>query len=74
MLLVMCSMCLLLAEGTALGCWSLQAVDLNLKRGGECISRNYTGRKGGMKMNIVSREADFPLFSVANAVAAIMGW
>lgn len=74
MLLVMYSMRLLLAQGTALGCWSLQAVDLNLKRGGECISRNYTGRKSGVKMNTVSREADFPLFSVANAVPAIMGW
>lgn len=74
MLLVMYSMHLLLAEGSALGCWSLQAVDLNLKSGGECMSRNYTGRESGVKMNIVSREAAFPLFSVANAVPAIMGW
>lgn len=73
-LLVVCSMHLSLAEGTALGYWSLQTVDLNLKRGRECISRNYTGRKSGVKMNIISREADFPLFSVANAVPAIMGW
>lgn len=74
MLLVVCSMHLSLAEGTALGYWSLQTVDLNLKRGRECISRNYTGRKSGVKMNIISREADFPLFSMANAVPAIMGW
>lgn len=64
MLLVMYSMHLLLAEGTALGCWSLQAVDLNVKRGGECVSRNCTGRKSGGKMNIISREAYYPFFFV----------
>lgn len=64
----------LIAKGIACGCSSLQTVDLSLKRGGECISGHYTAGKGGVKTNILSREADFLPFSVACAVAAALRW
>jgi len=64
----------LLLKALPVGCWSLQAVDLSLKRGGEYISGNCAARKGGVKTSILSREADFLLFSVVYTVRAALRW
>lgn len=63
-----------LLKALPVGCWSPQTVDLSLKRGGEYISGNYMARKGGVKTNILSREADFFPFSVAYTVPAALRW
>ena len=40
----------------------------------EYISGNYAGRKGGVKTNILSREADFLPFSETYTVPAALRW